>query len=156
MVEAPPSSANISVRIVPGAPPPAPLTELQLKKKRKLKTAKARTTADESIDSLTPRKDSGSPENVPNASSQGNSEGGKKATEAGPEPELALHPSTIALEGQKPPSPIADRLINKRIKAPGKKNCMFPWSDLVSFWFTFETYLATHRSLLVKTRDNIE
>lgn len=43
-----------------------PLTKSQLKI-QKLKTTKARTTVDEGIESLTPRKDSVFPENILNA-----------------------------------------------------------------------------------------
>ena len=98
----PPPSANISVRFVPDTPPPAPLTKFLLEN-QKLETAKARTAADEGTDSLAPRKDSDSSE-IPNASSPSDSEEKEKVTEADPEPELSLHPSTIDLDGQKPPS----------------------------------------------------
>ncbi|KAF9505783.1 hypothetical protein BS47DRAFT_496646 [Hydnum rufescens UP504] len=117
MVEATTPSASISVRIVPGAPPPVPPTKSQLKK-RKQKTAKARTSGEEGLDSS---RDTAPADPVPNSNSLGGTEEEKKTTEAGPEPELALHPSTIALEGQKPPSPIVDQIINRRIKALGKK-----------------------------------
>jgi hypothetical protein len=154
MVEATTPSASIPVRIVPGAPPPVPPTKSQLKK-RKQKTAKARTSGEEGLDSS---KDTAPADLVPNSTSLGGTEEEKKTTEAGPEPELALHPSTIALEGQKPPSPIVDQIINRRIKALGKKIVCSrkQISPRFGWMLTLKTFLATHRSSLVETGVDFE
>ena len=102
-------------RHVPGAPPPLPLTKSQLKKRKKVSAAKKSTNED----AVNTPKDAALIDHVPTDIPESLVEEKKTDAPAAPEPEL--HASTIALETQKTPSPIVDQIINRRIKALGKK-----------------------------------
>lgn len=139
-------------RIVPGAPPPLPLTKSQLKKRKKT-TAARKANGDDQIS--TP-KDAALVDHVPATLSPSLVVGDdEKAASTAPDatvPEPELHPSTIALETQKTPSPIVDQIINKRIKVLGKKIVRGSGVCILSRWAShliMLSLIATHAPLLV-------
>lgn len=114
--------APAAPRVVPGAPIP---TKSQIKKKKKSTKNKSIAGIDLADTGITTPKDAALVDHVPAngdiAEALVVSKEEEKTLGETPADAEALHPSTLALASQKPPSPIVDQIINKRIKAIGKK-----------------------------------
>lgn len=132
--------APTAPRVVPGAPIP---TKSQIKKKKKASKNKSIAGLNDVADTaISTPKDAALVDHVPQngditAALVISKEEEKTLADAPVESE-SLHPSTLALAGQKPPSPIVDQIINKRIKAIGKKIvCIIFSPAIVSLMYAF-------------------
>jgi hypothetical protein len=104
-------------RVVPGAPPPQPLTKSQLRKRKKSSVAKSKLGLDEPGASLevveTPRE-TALVDHVPSAILD-------TLVATAEEIKVDHGAATIAADAEKSPSPIIDLVVNKKIKHFAKK-----------------------------------
>ncbi|KAF8315880.1 hypothetical protein DL93DRAFT_813957 [Clavulina sp. PMI_390] len=101
-------------RIVPGAPPPAPLTKSQLKKRKKVNAAKSKEDGASALDIVESPRDAALVDHVPSVITDALVADAEQLN-SGVEPQAA------SATGEKAPSALVDQVINKRLKHVTKK-----------------------------------
>lgn len=110
------ATAPPALRIVPGAPPPAPLTKSQLKKRKKASTVvKVKDETGASLDVVDSPREAALVDHIPSAISE-------TLVADSDEIKANLEPETPATAlSERHPSPIIDQIVNKRLKHFSKK-----------------------------------